>query len=168
MEKSQIVAELLKKGAKQVTNLVVQSAVVNCNGDITKGFVNLKFTAKDAVSDLDVDGKEIAVDYVNISLISIIGSLTGIVKPSVKRHIKNTPTALEDLLDGAIVAVIQQKVAKDTAYVNPFSSDPTPTVMTKDKMVSNLVDCTLSSDGKSLAKEIALFRNFGSGLFASI
>lgn len=168
MTKNEIIESMVKNGASQYSNLVVASATVNYSGDITRGFVTLKFTAKDAVKALDGDGNEVAVDYINISIISIIGSLGDVLKASVKRHIKTTPTVLEDLLDGAAVSVIQEKVAKDSAYSNPFASDPTPTVMTKDTLVPHLVDCVLSADGKSLAKQISMFRNFGSALFAGI
>lgn len=168
MTKNEIIEKMVKNGASQYSNLAVVSATVNYNGDITRGFVTLKFAAKDAVKALDADGKEIAVDYVNVSIISMIGSLSDVLKPSVKRHVKSTPTALEDLLDGAVVSVITEKVAKDSSYVNPFASDATPTVMTKDTIVPHVTDCVLSADGKALAKQISMFRNFGSAMFAGI
>lgn len=173
MTKNEIIESMVKNGASQYSNLVVASATVNYSGDITHGFVTLKFTAKDAVKALDADGNEVAVDYINISIISIIGSLGDVLKASVKRHIKTTPTVLEDLLDGAVVSVIQEKVAKDSTYTNPFASDAasgvtTSTVMTKDTIVPHVTDCVLSADGKALAKQISMFRNFGSALFAGI
>lgn len=168
MTKNEIIEKMVKNGASQYSNLAVVSATVNCSSDITRGFVTLKFAAKDAVKALDAEGKEIAVDYVNISIISVIGSLSDVLKPSVKRHIKSTPTALEDLLDGAVVSVITEKVAKDSSYTNPFASDATPTVMTKDTIIPHLTDCVLSADGKALAKQISMFRNFGSAMFAGI
>ena len=168
MTKNEIIEKMVKNGASQYSNLAVVSTTVNCSGDITRGFVTLKFAAKDAVKALDAEGKEIAVDYVNISIISVIGSLSDVLKPSVKRHVKSTPTALEDLLDGAVVSVITEKVAKDSSYTNPFASDATSTVMTKDTIIPHLTDCVLSADGKALAKQISMFRNFGSAMFAGI
>lgn len=173
MTKNEIIEKMVKNGASQYSNLAVVSATVNYNGDITRGFVTLKFAAKDAVKALDAEGKEIAVDYVNVSIISMIGSLSDVLKPSVKRHVKSTPTALEDLLDGAVVSLITEKVAKDSTYTNPFASDAasgvtTSTVMTKDTIVPHVTDCVLSADGKALAKQISMFRNFGSAMFAGI
>lgn len=168
MTKNEIIEKMVKNGASQYSNLAVVSATVNYNGDITRGFVTLKFAAKDAVKALDAEGKEIAVDYVNVSIISMIGSLSDVLKPSVKRHVKGTPTALEDLLDGAVVSLITEKIAKDSTYANPFASDATPTVMTKDTIVPHVTDCILSADGKALAKQISMFRNFGQAMFAGI
>ena len=128
MTKNEIIKKMVKNGASQYSNLAVVSATVNYNGDITRGFVTLKFAAKDAVKALDADGKEITVDYVNVSIISMIGSLSDVIKPSVKRHVNGTPTALEDLLDGAVVSLITEKVAKDSSYINPFASDATLTL----------------------------------------
>lgn len=168
MKKEEIVRTMVEAGAVLTNDVIVSGVAVNYHGDITKGFVTLQFTADDAAIDCDESGTPTKVGYAVLSLISVIGGLSDVVKPSVKHHLKAEPNALEDLLDKSTVKLVQRVIKKDESFTNPFASDATPTTATKTFVDSSLVECTLAAEGIALCKQISLFRNFGAAMFANI
>lgn len=169
MEKKEIIANEVKNGAVLVENLVVADVAVSADADITKKYVTIKFTASD-VEHATADGTGyVKVDYVVMSVLSLIGGLGDDVKPSIKRHIKQCPTVLEDLLFKAKMSVLQMKIDAGKPYTNPFASEPKPVDPTSvNKVYSHIASVDFGSDGKSLLKQISMMRNFGAAMFAAM
>lgn len=165
MNKEEIINSLIKKGGEIVNGLAVDSVTVNLANSIEKSYVNFK--TRNKVKAI-VNGKTEEVDFFNISLISVLGAIKPIVGSGVYHHCKDVPTALEDLLQESMIDVVQLLVKKDETYVNPFSSTPTPIVVTEDKYYNNLAEVSLGKEGKELMKTIKLVRNFGAGFLAKV
>lgn len=161
MKKEDAIKSLVAAGATVVNDAKVMSASVDFNGDFERGFISIKV---DKPVKRYVDGELVEVDYMNVSLISACAALKDEVGSGVYHHLKACPYALEDIYDGSTVSVYQSDVKANEPYVNPFSDTAKPVVDANPRVYNNIGSVTMSKDGRTLVKQIKMFRNFGAGI----
>ena len=150
METKDIIAQLLKQGAKKVDNLIIRSVTVTPQQE----YVRLGITL-----DTPVDGyqqnpetleyESAKVNVIFVSAFSIAALLRDMEEAAfAANHLLSNPEGLGIILSRAKINIIQEHVAKGTEYSNPFSSDSSVTkTFDHDAIINHIVSITLSEFG---------------------
>lgn len=155
MKNVEIISELVKNGAVRVNNLKVTNVTVTPfesyvrlgiridsevdgyvadeNGVMSLGKTDLIFLSTFAVSSVMRDDDELA---------------------TIVDHIIANPNAFKLIMQGAKIDIIQQKVAKDDEYINPFASVKTPTKMPNNTVINHIAAIILAPSAKKWVEKI--------------
>lgn len=76
-------------------------------------------------------------------------------------HLIQHPKALNVVLSGAKINIIQEAVTAGQEYTNPFSSNSTPTVVQHDSFYNHVFDIHLSAFGLKMLDKLAEKMMFG-------
>ncbi len=76
-------------------------------------------------------------------------------------HLIQHPKALNVVLSGAKINIIQEAVSAGQEYTNPFSSNATPTVVQHDSFYNHVFDIRLSAFGLKMLDKLAEKMMFG-------
>lgn len=157
MEKKDVIAQLLKTGAKQVKNLVVKNVTVSPQQE----YIRLGITLDKEVQGYRVDENGTYVESpVNVIFVSAysIGSLLRDNDEAAfaANHLMSHPDGLGIVLSRAKIDIVQEVVISGTEYRNPFASnDSKTTVFDHDTIINHVVNIELSDFGKTRLEKLA-------------
>lgn len=148
MTKKEVVAQLLKNGAKDVKGLVIRNVTITQMESYTRLGLTL---------DKEVDGyrqndngefEAHKTNVIFVSAFSIKSSLQDTDEAAfAANHLINHPESLSVVLSRAEIEIIQESVPAGTEYKNPFSSSETTTLFDHDTIINHVVGVKLSDFG---------------------
>lgn len=161
MSVNEICQEAVKNGGKIVKSVKIEDAVVSIDdaAEDKPVQVTIKFEepcVKAFVANEDGVFEEKVVDYIVVRTYAISGLFKKARKGYLGRYIVRKPTALELLLPGAEVDILQQPLAANTWYYNPFSTKETTTARryATDRIINNVVGIVFDAQGKRQIEKI--------------
>ena len=161
MSVNEICQEAVKNGGKIVKSVKIEDAVVSIDdaAEDKPAQVTIKFEepcVKAFVANEDGVFEEKVVDYIVVRTYAISGLFKKARKGYLGRYIVRKPTALELLLPGAEVDILQQPLAANTWYYNPFSTKETTTARryATDRIINNVVGIVFDTQGKRQIEKI--------------
>lgn len=161
MSVNEICQAAVKDGGKIVKSVKIEDAVVSIDeaAEDKPAQVTIKFEepcVKGFVANEDGVFEEKLVDYIVVRTYAISGLFKKARKGYLGRYIVRKPTALELLLPGSEVDILQQPLAANTWYYNPFSTKETTTARryTTDRIINNLVGIIFDAEGKRQIEKI--------------
>ena len=150
METKKVVSELLKNGATQVKDIVVRNVTVT----VLDNYVRLGLSIDKEVDGYRLNEETNEYEPANVSVIFASAyNIAALLKDNdeaafAANHLLKHPDAMGMILSRATITVVQEKVAKDDEYKNPFASDDAATtVFDHDTIVNHIVDLKLSEFG---------------------
>ena len=161
MSVNEICQAAVKDGAKIVKSVKIEDAVVSIDdtAEDKPAQVTIKFEepcVKAFVANEDGVFEEKVVDYIVVRTYAISGLFKKARKGYLGRYIVRKPTALELLLPGAEVDILQQPLAANHWYYNPFSTKETTTARryATDRIINNVVGIVFDAQGKRQIEKI--------------
>lgn len=161
MSVNEICQEAVKNGGKIVKSVKIEDAVVSIDdtAEDKPAQVTIKFEepcVKAFVANEDGVFEEKVVDYIVVRTYAISGLFKKARKGYLGRYIVRKPTALELLLPGAEVDILQQPLAANHWYYNPFSTKETTTARryATDRIINNVVGIVFDAQGKRQIEKI--------------
>lgn len=161
MSVNEICQEAVKNGGKIVKSVKIEDAVVSIDdaSEDKPAQVTIKFEepcAKAFVANEDGVFEEKVVDYIVVRTYAISGLFKKARKGYLGRYIVRKPTALELLLPGAEVDILQQPLAANHWYYNPFSTKETTTARryATNRIINNVVGIVFDAQGKRQIEKI--------------
>lgn len=152
------IKSLLAKGATRINNLKIK----NINTTDMDNYCRVSFTLTSPVKGFvsNDNGLTYEEGKTNIIFLSLYG-IAGAVKEDenlawLGNQIIENPKRLEVIFSGATVDIIQEFIPANEEFVNPFSSNPTPSIYDHDIIVNHVVKFKLSNNGKDMAKMLAI------------
>ena len=158
MEKKEVIAKLLKEGAKQVENIKVKNATVTPCENYTRVAITLDGEVDGYITeDEGVTYKLGTTRVIYVSLYSLASLFRDDEETSaIVNHLIEHPKALTVLLNGATVTLIQEKVAKNSSYSNPFSENAEAKEFDHDGIITHVTKVTLGKLGKMAVNQILM------------
>lgn len=157
MEKKDVIAQLLKQGAKQVKNLTVKNVTVTPQQEYTRLGLSLDKEVRGYRDNGDGTYEEAPVNVIFVSAFSI-GSLLKDDDEAAwaANHLMSHPEGLGIILSRAKIDIIQEEVQAGTEYRNPFASeDSKSTVFDHDAIINHVTSVTISDFGKTRLDKLA-------------
>lgn len=161
MSVNEICQEAVKNGGKIVKSVKIEDAVVSIDdaAEDKPAQVTIKFEepcVKAFVANEDGVFEEKVVDYIVVRTYAISGLFKKARKGYLGRYIVRKPTALELLLPGAEVDILQQPLPANQWYYNPFSTKETTTARryATDRIINNVVGIVFDAQGKRQIEKI--------------
>ena len=155
MDRKQVIRQLKAEGAKEVKNLTVKNVTVT----VMDEYVRLGLTLDKEVEGMRQDENgEYQEDITNVIFASTF-SIASILKDDedaafAANHLVENPKGFAVVLSRCHIDILQEKVAKDTEYVNPFAGeDAETTTFDHDVVINHISNIKLSKVGiKALDK----------------
>ena len=157
METKEIIAQLIKNGAKRITDVKIKNVTVTPMEEYTR----LSFTL-----DKEVDGFRANEDgtyepaKTKIIFVSAY-SIGAILKEDddaafAANHLIKHPDALAMILSRATISIVQESVEEGVEYKNPFASDTAnTTVFDHNTIINHVTDIKLSDFGIKRLERLA-------------
>lgn len=157
MEKKDVIAQLLKQGAKQVKNLTVKNVTVTPQQEYTRLGLSLDKEVRGYRDNGDGTYEEGNVNVIFVSAFSVGSILKDNDEAAfAANHLMSHPDGLGIILSRATIDIIQEDVKAGTEYKNPFASDDTKsTVFDHDAIINHVVGINLSDFGKTRLDKLA-------------
>lgn len=149
---------LLASGANRVNNLKIK----NINTTDMDNYCRVSFTLTTPVkgfasNDNGITYEETKTNIVFLSLYAIAGCVKEDENLAwLGNAIVEKPKRLELIFSGASVDIIQEFVPANTEFINPFSSNPKPSIYPHDIIINHVVKFKLSKSGEDMAKMLAV------------
>lgn len=157
MEKKEIINQLMKNGATMTKGLAVRSVNVAPQENYIRVSLGLDRPVKGYVADESGNYSEGETRVIFISMFSIMAVLKEDENISfVANHILKHPEGLQVLLSGAKIDLLQEVVAEGQEYSNPWSENPTPSVMAHDTIINHVTDIRLTERAFNIIDKLAL------------
>ena len=145
MNNKEIVNEMLKNGAKQIANITVKNVTVKQMDAYTRLGLSLDTEVDGYRADENGEYQEAKTNIIFVSSYAIASVLKDDNNAAfAANHLVNHPDALGIILSRATITVVQQTVAADEEYVNPFASNGEATVFGHPTVINHVVDIKLS------------------------
>lgn len=156
METKEIIASLIKNGAKEVKDVTIKNVTATPMDE----YIRLGLTLNK-----EVDGYKQEEDgtYVpsktKIIFVSAF-TIASLLKDNddaafAANHLIKHPDAMAMILSRANVTVVQQEVKAGEEYTNPFSENAEPTVFDHDLIINYIAKIELSDFGKKRLERLA-------------
>lgn len=156
MDRKQVIRQLKSEGAKEVKNLTVKNVTVT----IMDEYVRLGLTLDKDVEGMRQDENgEYQEDTTNVIFASTF-TIASILKDDEEaafaaNHLVENPKGFAVVLSRASIDILQQKVAKDTEYVNPFASDDSETTsFDHDVVINHISNIKIGKRGHQALEKI--------------
>lgn len=149
MERKEIVAQLLKEGAKQVKDVTVKNVTVTPMEEYVRLGLTLDKEVDGFRANDDGEYQEAKVNVIFVSAFTIAALLKEDDNAAfAANHLLKHPDALGMILSRAKITVVQESVAKGQEYKNPFASeDADTTVFDHDTIINHITSLTLGDFG---------------------
>jgi len=157
MNKKEICDQLLKEGCEKINDIYVRSIVVTPQSEYTRLGLSID---KSIPQYKEVEKGVFELKEGNTVFVSAF-SIGSLLKDNMRaafavNYLNAHPDAYNVILSGAKISVIQEKVAAETMYKNPFSGeDAKISKMKYDTIVNHVVSVELSEFALENLKEIA-------------
>ena len=149
MNKKEIVAQLIKNGAKSVKGVVVRNVTVTPQNE----YVRLGLTLNEEVDGYrENETGEYELGKTNVIFVSTF-AISSVLKDMddaafAANHLVNHPEAMGMILSRAKIDIVQQSVKANEEYRNPFASeDSETTTFDHDLIINHVVNIELSEFG---------------------
>lgn len=155
-EKKEIVAELLKKGATSVKNLVIKNVTVTPEDNYVRLGITLDKPVKGYTANADGTYEESEVNVIFVSLYSI----TALFKEDddiafAVNHFIEHPNSMSVMLSRATINILQEPVTKGEEYKNPWSNNDNITVFDHDTIINHITEIKITERAIRFADKIA-------------
>lgn len=157
MTNKEIVASLIKNGAKEEKNVTIKNVTVTVMDAYTRLGLTLDKEVKGYRQQEDGTYEEGTTRVIFVSAYSI-GALLKEDDDAAfaANHLMKHPDALGMIMSRAKIDVVQQKVTAGEEYRNPFASEDTDTtVFDHDTIINHVVGINLSDFGKKRLEKLA-------------
>lgn len=155
---NQVVAELLAKGCAKITSLRVRSSIVTPKDNYVMVSLSLECAIPGYVSDDDgvfTKGETAIVFASSYSIASVLKD-SDETAWAANQLIQN-PKGLEVILAGSKIDIVQEEVAADEIYKNPFaSSDSEGTALGHDTIINHVVKIEICPKAKQMLNMLAM------------
>ena len=156
MNINEIIAQLIKEGAKEIKNVTIKNVTVTPMNE----YVRLGLTL-----DKEVDGYKADEDgtytpsKVKVIFVSAF-TITALLKEDdnaafAANHLLKHPDALGMILSRATINVIQQPVKAGEEYKNPFNDNADSTTFDHDTIINHITNIQLSDFGMKRLDRLA-------------
>ena len=143
------VASLRKSGAKSEKDLIVKNVTVTEKDSWTRVALTLNREVAGPVSDDEGNWSMGTTNVVFMSLYSIAGVLKNTDDTlAIASYAVNHPTALQIILSGAKIEILQQEVKANATYINAFTGEETEHESDHDSIFNHIVSLSLSDKGQ--------------------
>lgn len=154
----QVVAELLAKGCNKITGLRVRSSIVTPKDNYVMVSLSLERGIPGYVSDADgvfTKGETATVFASSYSIASVLKD-SDETAWAANQLIQN-PKGLEVILAGSKIDIVQEEVAADEIYKNPFaSSDSEGSALGHDTIINHVVKIEICPKAKQMLNMLAM------------
>lgn len=154
----QVVAELLAKGCAKITNLRVRSSIVTPKDNYVMVSLSLERGIPGYISDTDgvfAKGETATVFASSYSIASVLKD-SDETAWAANQLIQN-PKGLEVILAGSKIDIVQEEVAADEIYKNPFaSSDSEGAALGHDTIINHIVKIEICPKAKQMLNMLAM------------
>lgn len=154
----QVVAELLAKGCTKITNLRVRSSIVTPKDNYVMVSLSLERGIPGYISDTDgvfAKGETATVFASSYSIASVLKD-SDETAWAANQLIQN-PKGLEVILAGSKIDIVQEEVAADEIYKNPFaSSDSEGLALGHDTIINHVVKIEICPKAKQMLNMLAM------------
>ena len=154
----QVVAELLARGCNKIAGLRVRSSIVTPKDNYVMVSLSLECGIPGYISDTDgvfAKGETATVFASSYSIASILKD-SDETAWAANQLIQN-PKGLEVILAGSKIDIVQEEVAADEIYKNPFaSSDSEGTVLGHDTIINHIVKIEICPKAKQMLNMLAM------------
>lgn len=157
MTNKEIVASLIKNGAKEEKNVTIKNVTVTVLNAYTRLGLTLDKEVKGYRQQEDGTYEEGTTRVIFVSAYSIGALLKEDDNAAfAANHLMKHPDALSMIISRAKIDIVQQKVAAGEEYRNPFASeDVDTTVFDHDTIINHVVDINLSDFGNKRLEKLA-------------
>lgn len=159
MEKKKVIEQLLKNGAKQVKDLTVRGVNIVPQENYIRVSISVNKPIRGFISQEDGSYAEGETKIIFVSLFSIVAQFRDDERASFAvNHILKQPEAVQVILAGAKLNVLQEDVKEGTAYKNPWSenANAVATTMEHDTIINHIVDINLNERAYLLLDRLAM------------
>lgn len=154
----QVVAELLAKGCNKIAGLRVRSSIVTPKDNYVMVSLSLERGIPGYVSDTDgvfTKGETATVFASSYSIASVLKD-SDETAWAANQLIQN-PKGLEVILAGSKIDIVQEEVAADEIYKNPFaSSDSEGAALGHDTIINHIVKIEICPKAKQMLNMLAM------------
>lgn len=154
----QVVAELLAKGCNKIAGLRVRSSIVTPKDNYVMVSLSLERGIPGYVSDADgvfTKGETATVFASSYSIASVLKD-SDETAWAANQLIQN-PKGLEVILAGSKIDIVQEEVAADEIYKNPFaSSDSEGAALGHDTIINHIVKIEICPKAKQMLNMLAM------------
>ena len=148
------VAALRKSGAKSEIVTICNVTITDCK-NWTRVALTLNREVDGPVCDSEGQWAMGTTRVVFVSLYSILGTLKNTNETiAITGHIADTPTALQIILCGAKVELLQQEVKAHATYVNAFTSEEVEHDSDHDSIFNHFVSVEFTDKGQRAIEKI--------------
>ena len=146
MERTEIIAELLKNGGKSVKDLKVKNVTVTrCENYVRLGITLDKPVTGMVTKDNGVTYEEGETNVIFVSLYSITSLLKDDDNAAfAANHLVEHPDSMSIVLSRATLNIIQETVEAGAEYKNPWSNNAEATIFDHKTIITHVTDVTLS------------------------
>lgn len=154
----QVVAELLAKGCNKIAGLRVRSSIVTPKDNYVMVSLSLERGIPGYVSDADgvfAKGETATVFASSYSIASVLKDSDE--TAWVANQLIQNPKGLEVILAGSKIDIVQEEVAADEIYKNPFSSsDVDGQSLGHDTIINHVVKIEICQKAKQMLNMLAM------------
>ena len=148
------VASLRKAGAKSETVTICNVTITDCK-NWTRIALTLNREVDGPICDSEGQWAMGKTRVVSLSLYSIIGLLKNTNDTlAITGHIADNPTALQIILCGAKVELLQQEVKANATYINAFTGEEVEHESDHDSIFNNIVSIEFTEKGNRAIEKI--------------
>ena len=154
----QVVAELLARGCNKIAGLRVRSSIITPKDNYVMVSLSLERGIPGYISDTDgvfAKGETATVFASSYSIASVLKD-SDETAWAANQLIQN-PKGLEVILAGSKIDIVQEEVAADEIYKNPFaSSDSEGTALGHDTIINHIVKIEICPKAKQMLNMLAM------------
>lgn len=157
MERKDVIAQLLKEGAKQVKDVTIKNVTVTPQEE----YVRLGLTLDKEVDGYTADeAGNYTLGKVKVIFVSAF-TIASLLKDDenaafAANHLLKHPDALAMILSRAKINIVQETIVAGTDYHNPFASESSATkVFDHDAIVNHVASLTLGEFGLKRLERLA-------------
>lgn len=149
MERKEIVAQLLKEGAKQIKDVTIKNVTVTPMEEYVRLGLTLDKEIDGYRADDNGEYKEAKTNVIFVSAFTIAALLKDDDNAAfAANHLLKHPDALGMILSRAKITIVQEQVVKGQEYKNPFASEDADTTMfDHDTIINHVITLTLGEFG---------------------
>lgn len=148
MENKEIVAQLMKEGAKQVKDVTIKNVTVTPMDEYVRLGLTLNKEVDGYKAEEDGTYTPAKVKVIFVSAFSIASLLKDNDDAAfAANHLVKHPDAMGMILSRANVTIVQQSVKEGEEYTNPFSETAEPVTFDHDVIINYVTDIKLSDFG---------------------
>lgn len=152
MERKEIIAQLIKDGAKKVSDCVVRNVTVTTLDEYTRLGLTLNQEVNGFVAQEDgtyAEGKTKIIFASTYAISSLLKDNDDAAFAA--NYLILHPNAFSLVLSRAKIDILQERVEKDVEYKNPFAENPEVTTFDHDVIINHIIGIKFSEFGiKSL------------------